>query len=186
MINVSSHISVNLHPTLSHSCFGAQAVQNARPQWRDHVNPVAPSVTSRHGRPAAAAKSTMFNPQKKIYSPKGSQKGPCRKKRKDFWKSAALPLCFSSDSGWLENALDPGLRREVWSFRVNYVDELSISLTIEILRLSTNSRAINSAKNTTFMGEGGWKYHSLSSTLVKHRYSLIQMGSSPPIPSNPP
>lgn len=63
--HVSSHISVNLHPTLSHSCFGAQAVQNARPQWRDHVNPVAPSVTSRHGRPAAAAKSTMFNPPQK-------------------------------------------------------------------------------------------------------------------------
>lgn len=37
------------------------------------------------------------------------------------------------------------------------------------------------------MGEGGWKYHSLSSKLVKHirnsqkliQYSLIQMGSSP-------
>lgn len=39
---------------------------------------------------------------------------------------------------------------------VNYLDELSISLTIESLRLSTNPTATNSAENTTFMGEGGF------------------------------
>lgn len=80
---VLNSASLSHHPHVS--CFGAQAVQNARPQWRDHVNPVAPSVTSRHGRPAAAAKSAMFNPPKNI-QPKGIPKGSLQEKAQGFLK----------------------------------------------------------------------------------------------------